>query len=70
MLSALCTQEYDVEVTAFILARSVVVGLSLNGDRTKRCSNGETPTSRLPLATCPAGGMQRWVVAAAARAGA
>ncbi|CAM9275996.1 unnamed protein product [Laminaria digitata] len=36
-------KEYDVEVTAFILARSVVVGLSLNGDRTKRCSNGRVP---------------------------
>lgn len=36
------------EVTAFILARSVVVGLSLDADRTKRCSNGETPAYRLP----------------------
>eukprot|EP00904_Undaria_pinnatifida_P005378 jgi/Undpi1/1970/HiC_scaffold_12.g05357.m1 len=36
-------KEYDVEVTAFILARSVVVCLSLNSDRSKRCSNGRVP---------------------------
>lgn len=35
------TQEYDVEVVMLILERGVVVGLSLQGDRTKRCSNGE-----------------------------
>lgn len=29
------------EVVALILERSVVVGLALDGDRTKRCSNGE-----------------------------
>lgn len=40
-------QKYDVEVVAFILERGVVVGLSLGGDRTKRCSNGEM-RSRVP----------------------
>lgn len=29
------------EVVTIILERSVVVGLSLDGDRTKRCSNGK-----------------------------
>lgn len=44
------------EVTAFILARSVVVGLSLDGDRTKRCSNGEMPACRLPSRRSAAAG--------------
>lgn len=48
------SQEYDVEVVAFILERSAVVGIALDGDRTKRCSNGEAiaailfPTSVRP----------------------
>lgn len=29
------------EVVAFILERGVVIGLALDGDRTKRCSHGE-----------------------------
>eukprot|EP00752_Nemacystus_decipiens_P012903 g11421.t1 len=36
-------KQYDVEVVAVILERSVVVGLALDGDRTKRCSNGRIP---------------------------
>ncbi|CAM9513419.1 unnamed protein product [Scytosiphon promiscuus] len=34
---------YDVEVVVMILQRSVVVGLALDGDRTKRCSHGRIP---------------------------
>ena len=59
LLSATCTQDYDVEVTAFILARSVVVGLSLDGDRTKRCSNGEMTAYRLPSRRSAAVGQER-----------
>eukprot|EP00903_Cladosiphon_okamuranus_P006217 g6110.t2 len=36
-------KQYDVEVVALILERSVVVGLALDSDRTKRCSNGRIP---------------------------
>lgn len=42
-------QEYDVEVVTFILERSVIVGLALDGDRTKRCSHGEIYATSLLL---------------------
>lgn len=46
--NAAIIQQYDVEVVAFILERSAVVALALDGDRTKRCSNGEVHAAILP----------------------
>lgn len=51
-INAETMQEYDVEVVMLILERSVIVGLALDGDRTKRCSHGEMHATAplLPLA--------------------
>lgn len=53
------------EVVAFILERSVVVGLSLSRDRTKRCSHSEC--ARVGRVGHPDpggrdGSMDRWIV--------